>query len=236
MTMSLSLRGICKLSFGKIKCQNREQKKKNCQEARHESYFSYQSHLGPCTYGFPQMLSSTLQLSHHKTTVTDCFIYSLIIGRHPPSDLAAAYRSGFLRGSQFSSIMQKNKSKINKVVTQTCRVSQMFWKKLRGRGSIQPRKCSKKFLFFSNVYPPPCDVHLIFPLHHLFFKIIPNFPKPSQLSISMHSIWQSQIVIWKQNKGFSLFSALRFLHAASAGELEIGSNALIQSGIRMSKC
>lgn len=155
MTMSLSLRGICKLSFGKIKCQNREQKKKNCQEARHESYFSYQSHLGPCTYGFPQMLSSTLQLSHHKTTVTDCFIYSLIIGRHPPSDLAAAYRSGFLRGSQFSSIMQKNKSKINKVVTQTCRVSQMFWKKLRGRGPYNPGNALKNFYFSLMFIPHP---------------------------------------------------------------------------------
>lgn len=120
------------------------------------------------------MLSSTLQLSHHKTTVTDCFIYNLIIGRHPPSDLAATYRSGFLPGSQFSSIMQKKKSKINKVVTQTCRVSQMFWKKLRGRESIQPRKCSKNSLFFPNVYPPPRDVHLIFPLHHLFFKLPKN--------------------------------------------------------------
>lgn len=111
----------------------------------------------------------------------------------------------------------------------------MFWKKLRGRGSIQPRKCSKNSLFFPNVYPPPRDVHLIFRLHRLFFKRIPNFPKPSQLSISMHSVWQSQVVTWKQHKGFSLFSALRFLHAASTGELEIGSNASIQSGIRMSK-
>lgn len=100
------------------------------------------------------MLLSTLQLSHHKTTVTDCFIYSLIISRHPRSDLAAAYRSGFLPGSQFSSIMQKKKSKINKVVTQTCRVSQMFWKKLRGTGPYNPGN-ALKILYFSLFIPHP---------------------------------------------------------------------------------
>lgn len=135
---------------------------------------------------FPRCkLPSMPWLSHHDKTVTDWCIYSLGIGRHSWTLLQPTSPASSL-ASQFSMITQKKKVSSTKQPPKHVG----FFKVLEEVGvgeSIQSRKCPENSLFFPSC-PCPYDIHPIFLLQHLSFKTILNFPKPSQLSISIHSI------------------------------------------------